>query len=148
MPVLVPPVQTALWAAAQHVVARRVLEPRRPGRLAKGLAVACFAGGAASAAGASSRFRQRGTTWEPWAPERSTALVTDGPNAVTRNPMYVGMTLVVVGSGLLSGRPWTALAAGGLMTTLTPQVEREEAALARLFGEEWTAYSSRVRRWV
>jgi protein-S-isoprenylcysteine O-methyltransferase Ste14 len=62
--------------------------------------------------------------------------------------MYVGMTLVVVGSGLLSGRPWTALAAGGLMATLTPQVEREEAALARLFGEEWTAYSSRVRRWV
>ena len=148
MPVLVPPVQTALWALAQHVVARGLLERRRPGTLAKGLAVACFAAGAASAGGASSRFRARGTTWEPWAPETSSALVTDGPNAVTRNPMYAGMALVLVGSGLLSGRPWTALAAGGLLATLTPQVEREEAALAGLFGEEWTAYSRRVRRWI
>jgi len=148
VPVPVPPVQTALWALAQHAVARGLLERRRPGRLAKGLAVACFAAGAASAGGASSRFRERGTTWEPWAPETSTALVTDGPNAVTRNPMYVGMALVLVGSGLLSGRPWTALAAGGLVATLTPQVQREEAALAGLFGEEWTAYSRRVRRWV
>ena len=62
--------------------------------------------------------------------------------------MYAGMALVLVGSGLLSGRPWTALAAGGLAATLTPQIEREEAALAGLFGEEWTAYARRVRRWV
>jgi len=148
VPVLVPPVQTLLWAVGQHVVARGLLERRRPGRLAKGLAVASLAAGAASAGGASSRFRERGTTWEPWAPEKSSALVTDGPNALTRNPMYVGMALVLVASGLLSGRPWTALAAGGLTATLTPQVEREEAALARLFGEEWTAYNQRVRRWL
>jgi len=146
--VLVPPVQTALWAAAQHVVARGLLERRRPSRLQKGLALACLVTGAASAGGASRRFRERGTTWEPWAPEKSSALVTDGPNAVTRNPMYVGMALVVVASGLLSGRPWTALAAGGLMTTLTPQVEREETALARTFGDDWTAYSHHVRRWL
>jgi protein-S-isoprenylcysteine O-methyltransferase Ste14 len=148
MPVLVPPVQTALWAVAQHVVARGLLERHRPGRLAKGLAAVCFAAGAASAAGASTRFRQRGTTWEPWAPEKASALVTDGPNALTRNPMYVGMALTLVGSGLLSGRPWTALAAGGLLATLTPQIEREEAALAGIFGDEWTAYAGRVRRWV
>ena len=148
MPGLVPPVQTALWAVAQHVVARGIGERRRAGRLEKGLAAACFAAGAASAGGASSRFRQRGTTWEPWAPEKSSALVTDGPNAVTRNPMYVGMALVLVGSGLLTGRPWTALAAGGLMATLTPQIEREESALAGIFGDEWTAYTRRVRRWL
>jgi protein-S-isoprenylcysteine O-methyltransferase Ste14 len=148
VPVLVPPVQTALWALTQHVVARGLLQRRRPGTLEKGFALACFAAGAASAGGASSRFRERGTTWEPWAPETTSALVTDGPNAITRNPMYVGMALVLVGSGLLSGRPWTALAAGGLLATLTPQVEREEAALAGLFGEEWTAYSRRVRRWI
>ncbi len=148
MPVLVPPVQTALWAVTQHVVARGLLERRRPSRLAKGLALVCFTAGAASAGGASSRFRERGTTWEPWAPEKSSALVTDGPNAVTRNPMYVGMALVLVGSGLLSGRPWTAAAAAGLVATLTPQVEREEAALAGLFDDEWTAYRSRVRRWL
>jgi protein-S-isoprenylcysteine O-methyltransferase Ste14 len=148
MPVLVPPVQTALWGVAQHVVARGLLERRRPGRLAKGLAAVCFAAGAASAAGASTRFRQRGTTWEPWAPEKTSALVTDGPNALSRNPMYVGMALALVGNGLLTGRPWTVLAAGGLLATLTPQVQREEAALAQLFGDEYSAYTSRVRRWL
>ena len=148
MPVLVPPVQTALWAVGQHVVARRLLERRRPSRLEKGLALACLATGAASAGGASRRFSERDTTWEPWAPEKASALVTDGPNSLTRNPMYVGMTLVVVGSGLLSGRPWTAFAAGGLMATLTPQIEREESALARNFGDEWSAYAGRVRRWL
>lgn len=148
MPALVPPVQTALWATAQHVVARALLERRRPSRLQKGLAVVALAAGGACAAGASSRFRKRGTTFHPWAPERSTALVTDGPNAISRNPMYVGMALGLVGSGLLSGRPTTCLAAAGLITTLTPQIRREEAALARLFGDDWTAYAQRVRRWL
>jgi protein-S-isoprenylcysteine O-methyltransferase Ste14 len=62
--------------------------------------------------------------------------------------MYVGMTLGLVGTGLLSGRPVTTLAAAGLVATLTPQVRREEAALAELFGDEWAAYSRRVRRWL
>ena len=148
MPVLVPPVQTLLWGVAQQVVARRLLPRRRPSRLERGLAIVCFTAGGASAAGASSRFRERGTTWEPWAPERSSALVTDGPNAVTRNPMYVGMVLAVVGTGLLSGRPATCLAAAGLMTTLTPQIRREEAALQQIFGDEFSAYSRSARRWL
>lgn len=148
MPVLVPPVQTALWAVAQQVAARALGDRRPPGALQKAAGVACLATGAASAAGAVSRFSQRRTTWEPWAPEQTTALVTDGPNAVSRNPMYIGMALGLVGTGLLSGRPVTTLAAAGLMATLTPQVHREEAALAQLFGDEWTAYTRRVRRWL
>lgn len=148
MPLLVPPVQTALWAVAQQVAARRVLAPRRPGPVERGLAAGCVVAAAACAGGASRRFRERRTTWHPWAPETSSALVTDGPNAITRNPMYVGMALVLVGTGLLSGRPATCLAAAGLLTTLTPQVRREEAALGEIFGDEWTAYAGRVRRWV
>ncbi len=148
MQVLVPPVQTALWAAAQHVVARRLGGRRRPSGPEKALAAACLAAGAACAGLTGRRFRERGTTFEPWAPETSSALVTDGPNAVSRNPMYVGMALAVVASGLLSGRPVTCLAAGGLVATLTPQVRREEAALAELFGDDYAAYQRRVRRWV
>ena len=148
MPVLVPPVQTALWAAAQQVVARRLLPRRRPSLLEKALGLGCLAAGAASAAGASRRFSEVDTTWEPWAPERTSVLVTDGPNAVSRNPMYVGMALTLVGTGLLSGRPSTALAAAGLVATLTPQIEREESALAKLFGDDYAAYTQQVRRWL
>jgi protein-S-isoprenylcysteine O-methyltransferase Ste14 len=148
MPVLVPPVQTALWAAAQQVVARSLAGRRRPGRLATVAGVACVAAGGVTAAGALTRFNERRTTWEPWAPEQSSALVTDGPNAVSRNPMYLGMALGLVGTGLLSGRPATSLAAAGLMTTLTPQIRREEAALSRLFGDDWASYAQRVRRWL
>ncbi len=148
MPVLVPPVQTALWAVAQQVAARALGHHTPPGALQKAAGVACLATGAASAAGALRQFSRRRTTWEPWAPEQSTALVTDGPNSVSRNPMYVGMALGLVGTGLLSGRPVTTLAAAGLVATLTPQVRREEAALAQLFGGEWAAYARRVRRWL
>ena len=148
VPVLVPPVQTALWAVAQQVVARGLLDSRRPSAVESALAVTCLGAAAASAGGTARRFSQRGTTWEPWAPERSSALVTDGPNAVSRNPMYVGMALVLVGTGLLSGRPATCVAAAGLVGTLTPQIRREEEALAQIFGDEWRAYTQRVRRWL
>lgn len=147
MPVLVPPVQSALWAAAQQVAAR-ALGRRPPSGLERVAGIACIATGLAGAAGALTRFSRRRTTWEPWAPEQTTSLVTDGPNAVSRNPMYVGMALGLVGTGLLSGRPSTSLAAAGLMATLTPQIRREEAALGQLFGDEWTTYTRRVRRWL
>ncbi|QZY29979.1 methyltransferase family protein [Nocardioides coralli] len=148
MPVLVPPVQTALWAVGQQVAARALGGRRRPGRLSAAAAVTCIGVGAATAATAVRRFTGAGTTYEPWEPERASVLVTDGPNAFTRNPMYLGLTLVLVGNGLLTGRPATCLAAAGLVTTLTPQIRREEAALAGIFGPEWTAYSGRVRRWL
>lgn len=115
---LIPPLQTAPWLAAQQ------------------------------AAGSLRRFLAVGTTWHPHRPSAATRLVTDGPNAVTRNPMYLAMTLGLAGTGLLSGRSWTAVAAAGLATTLTPQIEREEAALAELFGAQWRAYTTRVPRWL
>lgn len=142
-----PPVQTALWLAAQqataHVLGRR---PRGPVATAAGVALL----GTAAVGGLDSlrRFVQRDTTWHPWEPEAATLLVTDGPNAVTRNPMYVAMALGLVATGLLSGRPWTSAAAFGLMATLTPQITREEAAMQKLFGAQWNAYTARVPRWL
>ena len=148
MNVLIPPVQTALWLAAQQWAARR--GDRTPSAASPALRVAGAALLAVSAAGGADalrRFLARGTTWHPW-DLRSTHLVTDGPNAVSRNPMYAGMALGLVGTGFLTGRPWPALAAAGFVATVTPQVRREEAALARLFGAQWDDYARRVRRWV
>ena len=148
MNVLIPPVQLALWLGAQQLVARR--SPRPPAasgarRVVGGVALAAAAAGGADAL---RRFLSRGTTWHPWDLDGATHLVTDGPNRVSRNPMYAGMALGLAGTGLLTGRPWSALAAAGFVATVTPQVRREEAALEAIFGDAWRAYARRVRRWV
>lgn len=144
---LPPAVHAAGWLVAQQVVAR-VVGCRRPGLVVRSVGVALVGTAAAVGVDALARFVRRGTTWEPWSPEQASALVTEGPNAFTRNPMYLAMAVGLVGTGLLSGVPWTAAAAQGLMTTLTPQVRREEDALADRFGAEWEAYRSRVPRWL
>lgn len=147
MRVLIPPVQTALWLGAQQWAARRF----DTGRRSRGLQVVGGVLVAAAAAGgvdALRRFLVKGTNWHPWTLDESTHLVTDGPNALSRNPMYAGMALGLVGTGFLTGRPWPGLAGVGLLATVTPQVRREEAALAETFGDAWHAYAARVRRWV
>lgn len=141
-----PPVQAILWLAAQQASAG-ILGRRHPGPVATTVGAALI--GTAGIVGLDTlrRFVRRGTTWHPWQPESASHLVTDGPNAYSRNPMYAAMALGLVGAGLLSGRSWTAAAALGLMTTLTPQIEREEQALDTLFGAHWRAYTARVPRW-
>ena len=145
--VLIPPVQAALWFSAQQWAARRWgrTPASRPLRVVGGVLVAVSAAGGVDAL---RRYLTHGTTWHPWDLDSATHLVTDGPNSVSRNPMYAGIALGLVGTGLLTGRLWPALAGVGFAGTVTPQVRREEAALAATFGEAWDAYATRVRRWV
>ncbi|MGJ3265266.1 MAG: methyltransferase family protein [Salinarimonas sp.] len=77
------------------------------------------------------------------------ALVTSGPFRFSRNPIYVGNTLLTAGLGLVFDNLWLvgfAVVAAFLVQKLA--IEREEAHLARRFGEEWRAYAARVRRWL
>jgi len=80
--------------------------------------------------------------------ERESALVTVGAYALTRNPMYVGWSLAVVGIGLAARSAW--LVATGLlaMTALDREVDAEEARLLRRFGPEYAAYRDRVPRYM
>ena len=82
-------------------------------------------------------------------PHRSaTALVTTGVFAWSRNPIYLGNTLLLAGAALAFGNPWflpAALLAAVAVTRLA--IEREEAHLAALFGTEWDAYRRRTARW-
>ena len=79
----------------------------------------------------------------------ATALVTSGPFAFSRNPIYLGNTLMMVGAGLAFGNPWriaTGLAAALLVERLA--IRREEQHLDARFGPAWRDYSARVGRWV
>lgn len=78
----------------------------------------------------------------------ATALVTKGPFAFSRNPIYLGNTLMMVGAGLAFGNPW--LIATGLTAALLVErlaIRREEQHLEARFGQAWRDYSARVKRW-
>jgi protein-S-isoprenylcysteine O-methyltransferase Ste14 len=79
----------------------------------------------------------------------STALVTTGPFSFSRNPIYVGNTLVLAGFGGIAGSLWYWVAAAvALFLVDRLAVRREEAHLAERFPAGWAAYTARVRRWL
>ena len=76
-------------------------------------------------------------------------LLTGGPFSVTRNPIYLANTLLVIGIGLVLGNAWLllcALAAAFLTQKLV--IEREERTLATKFGKKYRDYAQKVRRWI
>ena len=104
-----------------------------------------LAGGALMAA-ALGLFRKLGNDPEPWKP--ASVLVTDGIYRFTRNPMYLGMTLALIGLGLLFASPGVLLSVPVVLLAIRTQViAQEEAYLTRRFGEDYRAYTRRVRRW-
>ncbi|MFQ5944379.1 MAG: methyltransferase family protein [Anaerolineales bacterium] len=70
-------------------------------------------------------------------------LVRHGPFAFIRHPMYLGIWLVLLGLTLLY-RTWAPLVLLVIFLPLYRRAQREEAALAATFGEEWQIYSARV----
>ncbi len=79
----------------------------------------------------------------------SERLVTSGPFAFSRNPIYLANGLILAGAGLGFGLPW--LIVGAVIDPLLVwhfAIRREEAHLAHRFGVEWQAYKARVGRWL
>lgn len=92
-------------------------------------------------------FRRLGTRPEPWMP--SSALATVGIYGLTRNPMYVGMTLIAWGVALFFESIAAAVLTLGVALAIDRFViAREEAYLIRKFGQDYDSYRKRVRRWI
>jgi protein-S-isoprenylcysteine O-methyltransferase Ste14 len=94
-------------------------------------------------------FRRAKTTVNPLDPAAASALVASGIYRVTRNPMYLGLLLVLLGWALFLGNvlPFAfPVAYVPLMNRL--QIIPEEKALAALFGSGFADYRSKVRRWL
>jgi protein-S-isoprenylcysteine O-methyltransferase Ste14 len=74
-------------------------------------------------------------------------LVTSGPFAVVRHPMYVGGIMAELGA-LLLFRSWAAALVALQAPVLIVRARREEEALAAEFGAAWAAYCARVPGWL
>ena len=150
-PVLVhPPVLVLAVLAAAFVIDRMVgwrlaLGPLEAIRLPLGALL--LVAGATVMALAVQGFLRGGTNVPTYRP--AVALVTAGIYARTRNPMYLGGLVLLLGLALVLASP--ALLALWPVTALVLHygvVRREEPYLERLFGEPYRAYRSRVRRWM
>jgi len=76
-------------------------------------------------------------------------LVTTGPFSITRNPMYLGNTLLLIGVGLIAGIAWfLVFAILAAFTTQKVAIEGEEKRLTDKFGKRYHDYAKRVRRWI
>ena len=94
-------------------------------------------------------FRKAKTTVNPLRPDRSAHIVSTGVYRVTRNPMYLGMVLILLGLAVYLASPWALLgplAFGAYITRF--QIRPEEQALTARFGTPYTAYCAQVRRWL
>jgi protein-S-isoprenylcysteine O-methyltransferase Ste14 len=92
-------------------------------------------------------FRRRGTPVDPY--KATTAIVTDGPYRLSRNPGYLGMALISAGIAVLANAPWAFLPlAAAVLVIDRGVIAREERYLERKFGDEYLRYKARTRRWV
>ncbi len=94
-----------------------------------------------------SAMRRARTPVSPYRP--SSAVVVDGPYRWSRNPIYLGLTLIYTGVALLAGSAWPLVLLPLVLVVMTRGViHREERYLARVFGETYTKYQQQVRRWL
>jgi protein-S-isoprenylcysteine O-methyltransferase Ste14 len=93
-------------------------------------------------------FKKQRAEIFPWSDAHS-ALVASGPFRFTRNPMYLGIVVIGIGAALVAGT-WLMWLVPVLLFVLDNFViiPFEERSMERAYGEEYLAYTGRVRRWL
>jgi protein-S-isoprenylcysteine O-methyltransferase Ste14 len=148
--VRVPPPLVFLGLLIAGVLLHRYVVPA-PMALGQGIRIAVAAvtgiAGLVLMGGAIGLFRRSGQDPKPWAP--TPEIISTGVYGITRNPMYVGMALVQAAIGAGLGNLWILILVPISLTIVYLTAGRhEEAYLARKFGEPYTRYKAKVRRWV
>jgi protein-S-isoprenylcysteine O-methyltransferase Ste14 len=94
-------------------------------------------------------LRQARTTVNPVKPETASSLVTSGAYRFTRNPMYVGLALVLLAWAVFVASALALLGPIVFVLYITRfQIAPEERVLSAMFGAAYSAYQAKVRRWL
>lgn len=144
-----PPLVALLVAGAMWGISLFVssLEVPASTRVVMAAALA-LAGGCVSLAGALA-IRRAHTTVSAMKPETTSSLVCSGVYSVTRNPMYLGLLLVLIAWATLLSTAWAWSGPLAFVLYLNSfQILPEERVLYAMFGADYGAYTSRVRRWL
>lgn len=146
----IPPVAVALCAAVGMWLAALALPDASVGLYWSAQVAMAFAAlGIVIALAGVAAFREAQTTVDPTTPQASSAIVASGVYRWSRNPMYVGFLLVLVGWGVHLSNAASALVVPLFVVYMNRfQIQPEERALAAKFGDDYTKYMQRVRRWV
>lgn len=140
-----PAVLLAMAGLTQHVMTRgREVTP-------SSMAVAApVAGGSLCLlAGSAGNFLRHRTTVDPVRVERAQHLVVDGPNRLTRNPMYLGLAGALLSHAIARRSPSAVIPLIGFVWLIDRyQIPVEEAALAARFGQDYLDYKEAVPRWL
>ena len=144
--VVVLVVATLMWLIARLAPELVVDIPRETRRV---VSVLFVVGGAFFALAGVWSFRKAQTTVNPTRPDASSSVVTTGIYRVSRNPMYVGMLLVLIGWAFYLSN-WLALLGLPLFVRYMNrfQIIPEERILSSKFGGLYQAYCRKVRRWL
>ena len=144
-----PPIIALLCAALMWALARYLPGHAWPHPWHLPLTVVLAALGLAADLAGIIAFRRHRTTVNPLAPDRSTAIVQDGIYRVTRNPMYLGMALLLTAWAVWQSNWLCLLVLPAFLVYITRfQIMPEERILLARFGDEYAAYLRTVRRWV
>lgn len=144
-----PPAVAVLIAGAMWGISSLIAAPEVPVLArAMGAIVIALTGAGISLAGVVS-FRRARTTLNPMKPETASALVCSGIYKITRNPMYLGLALVLFAWAVYLSSVWTLVGPCVFVLYIDRfQIIPEERTLSAIFGAEYDAYRLRVRRWL
>jgi len=145
-----PPVLALISAGIGYLLYLYVSSMNVPtSSMARILAALCVACGITLDLVAIRRFSRAQTTISPLSPTNTTELITDGIYARTRNPMYLGLLLILLGFFMWLGAPLAVFALFFFHVAVTQlQIIPEERILTERFPEAFEKWSASVPRWI
>jgi len=94
-------------------------------------------------------FKKQKTTIDPRYPHKTSSIVTNGIYNYTRNPMYLGLVLILSAISIYFAARFSFFVIAAFILYMNAfQIKPEEETLEKQFGEAYLNYKARVRRWI